>query len=305
MNSEIMMHECQELIGEHQALQKQLADQPDTVEIERVRHLIAQVRDAGAYTEDPQQRERLRAILKHWGAYFYEQMGELPSTQLMPYEPRRGLDRMTTLRIRVMQWWSRRRRGEKVAWVGAFAIVVLALSFFGVELATKSLSRPTPTIKPAELCNGGFEDIFDCWQHGGELDQVVECDGSQCFAVLGNPHYACEGGVPVGEAWMKQSFKVPQTVSPTLSLRYRIFSHDLDSYDFFQVSIDGDPVFRDGNTEWNVSSCDGEVWDSGERPWELDLSPYIGKRIELSLHNVNGEHEWYNTWTYVDDVEVR
>jgi hypothetical protein len=98
---------------------------------------------------------------------------------------------------------------------------------------------------------------------------------------------------------------VPQTVSPTLSLKYRVLSYDLESYDFFQVSIDGDPVFLFGNTEWDTSSCDREVWDSDWRSGELDLSSYIGKKIELSLHNVNREHEWWNTWTYVDDVVVR
>lgn len=183
-----------------------------------------------------------------------------------------------------------------VVLVMAGLLVLLMIAFVPGE--------PEPVLNPDELCNGSFEDRYNCWEKGGNLKQTIECEAGQCFVVLGNPSYKCESGVPVGEAWLRQSFQVPETVSPTLSLRYRVFSHDLDSYDSFQVSIDGEPVFRDGNTEWNVASCDGEVWDSGERSWELDLSPYIGKRIELSLRNVNGEHEWYNTWTYVDDVEV-
>jgi tetratricopeptide (TPR) repeat protein len=190
--------------------------------------------------------------------------------------------------------------------VGVMIAIIIAASPLLAQVVRKPVEpTPTPTPEPPELCNGAFENNFECWQHGGELDQSVECDGDGCFAILGNPGYECEGGVPVGEAWIKQSFQVPDTISPTLSLRYRVFSHDLDNYDFFQVSINDDLVFQDGNTEWNVSSCDGEVWDSGERSWELDMSPYIGKRIELSLRNVNGEHEWYNTWTFVDDVEVR
>jgi LysM repeat protein len=82
------MYKYQELMVEHQTLQKQLADQPDAVEIERVRRLIEQARDAGANIGDPQQREQLHAILRHWGAYIYENTGELPPTQMAPYEPR-------------------------------------------------------------------------------------------------------------------------------------------------------------------------------------------------------------------------
>jgi hypothetical protein len=153
------------------------------------------------------------------------------------------------------------------------------------------------------LCNGAFENNFDCWQHGGELDQSVECGGDGCFAVLGNPNYECEGGVPVGEAWIKQTVQVSQGISPTLSLRYRVFSYDLNNYDSFLVKINGKPVGEYGNTEWETSSCNREAWDSGWQSVEFDLHPYIGEEVELSLHDVNGEHGWWNTWAYVDDVE--
>jgi len=156
------------------------------------------------------------------------------------------------------------------------------------------------------FCNGDFERRdFECWQHGGEIRQDVMCERNLCWAVLGDPRYKCEGGVPVGEAWIKQSFQVPQTVSPTLSLRYRVFSHDLDTLDFFQVSLNGELIGRYGNPVWDKSSCDPVVWDSGWRFAEFDLSSYKGKRIELSLQNVNGTYKWWNTWTYVDDVGIR
>jgi hypothetical protein len=157
----------------------------------------------------------------------------------------------------------------------------------------------------ASLCNGDFEHKFRCWQHRGELRQDVKCDRDQCYAVLGSPRYRCEGGVPVGEAWIKQTFTVPQTDSPTLSLRYRVFSYDLDILDFFQVSINGKPIGQFGNLEWNESSCNREVWDSGWQAVVFDLGPYRGERVEVLLRNVNGTYEWWNTWTYVDDVEVR
>jgi hypothetical protein len=160
----------------------------------------------------------------------------------------------------------------------------------------------------ATMCNGvngDFEHELECWQSGGQLAQSARCEGGQCYAVLGSPDYKCEGGVPVGEAWIKQPFQVPQVTSPTLSLRYRIFSYDLDEYDSFQVDINGQSVGQYGNTDWERSDCDRGVWDSGWRSAQFDLSAYSGQTITVTLRNVNGMHEWWNTWTYVDDVAIR
>jgi len=161
--------------------------------------------------------------------------------------------------------------------------------------------------KVSLFCNGDFERSFKCWQYGGELDQTVKRDGDQRYAVLGNPGYPCYGGVPVGEAWIKQKVKVSsQEISPTLSLKYRVFSYDLDlpGCDYFQVAVNGELLHQYGNYEWIEPSCDGEPWDSGWQTLTLDLSPYRGKEIEVSFHNVNGTQPYYNTWTYVDDVRI-
>ena len=172
-------------------------------------------------------------------------------------------------------------------------------------IGTESELTPSPTIET--ICNGDFESGWECWQHGGELDQSVECDEDQCYAVLGNPDYVCYGGVPVGDAWMKQTLKVSQAVSPTLSLRYRVVSYDLDlpEYDYFQVAINGKPLpKRYGNSEWNEPSCDREPWDSGWQDLTVDLSVYRGEEIEVSFHSFNGTQPYHNTWTYIDDVMV-
>jgi len=198
-------------------------------------------------------------------------------------------------------------------WQGIGSIVAIVAFIIAVYPFVKEAFHPvTPTPKPAALCNGDFEKRnFECWQHGGELRQDVKCEGGQCYVVLGDPRYKCEGGVPVGEAWIEQSFQVPQTVSPTLSLRYRVFSYDLDDQDFFQVNINGKISGQFGNTEWGEASCDLEDWDSGWRSAEFDLGPYRGRMVEISLHNINGAihnvdgTQWWNTWTYVDDVEIR
>jgi len=192
-----------------------------------------------------------------------------------------------------------------VQWIIATLIATVGLVFALIQILPSHTATPTP--KPPTLCNGGFEKRnFECWEHGGELRQEIECEGSQCYVVLGDPRYKCEDGVPVGEAWIKQSFQVPQTISPTLSLRYRVFSYDVVSADFFEVVINGKPGGRFGNTEWHQSSCDGAAWDSGWQGREFDLSLYRGEMIEVYLRNVNRQPDkWWNTWTYVDDVVVR
>jgi len=187
---------------------------------------------------------------------------------------------------------------------GLVAVIALIIAVY--PFAKDALVNPAaPTPKPSTLCNGSFDNGLECWEHGGELDQSVKCEGGQCYAVLGSPDYKCEGKVPMGEAWIRQSFQVPQTTSPTLSLKYRVFSYDLDTVDFFQVQINDSPVAKIGNPLWNAPSCDLEPWDSGWRTFEFDLSPYKGQIVEVLLSNVNGMHKWYNTWTYVDAVQIR
>jgi hypothetical protein len=191
------MIEYQDLIAQHQALQKLLADQPDAVEIERVLDLVAQVRDAGACIGDPRQREQLRAILRHWGGIVYERTGEYPATQLTPqadfgrlferaseyeatcqweeaievYREILDIDRhnpkatsrlarasrcaaggyqgtLISAAARVQRWWDRRDRRAKVALVGLFVVIVLALCVWtaiAAGVAFPPVSTPTPT----------------------------------------------------------------------------------------------------------------------------------------------------------------
>jgi tetratricopeptide (TPR) repeat protein len=218
------------------------------------------------------------------------------------WEDRRGLVGIVVV---AQAWWIRRSRRVKAALVGFFSVIFLGLSVWALNESSLLLPAPRPTLTPP--CNGNFEGWFKCWQHGGELDQTVKRDGNNRYAVLGNPDYPCYGGVPVGEAWIKQAFQVPKEISPTLSLRYRVFSHDLDlpGFDYFQVAINGEPLpERYGNYDWHEPSCDREPWDSQWQTLSLDLSDYRGEEIEVSFHNVNGTQPHYNTWTYIDDVKI-
>jgi len=147
------MREYHELMAEHQALQKQLDKQPDAVEIEQVLQLVAQARDAGEYIEDPRQREQLRAILRHWGAYVYDHTGEYPATQLTPYDPRRARKgKKPALRVRVARWWNERDRRAKVALTVLPGLIVLAscivVALAGDTAILPFMSKPTPTTAP-------------------------------------------------------------------------------------------------------------------------------------------------------------
>jgi len=196
--------------------------------------------------------------------------------------------------LRAESWWSKRCRGAKVALVASLGIVLVGLCG-GAALAGSKWVTAASSANSVALCNGDFESKFRCWQHGGELDQSVQCDGQNCTVVLGSPDYVCSGGVPVGKAWIKQTVEVPDESGPTLSLRYRVFSYDLDlpEYDYFQVVVNGEPLSeRYGNSEWIEPSCDREPWDSGWQTLTLDLSAYRGQEIELSFRNVNGSQPY-------------
>jgi hypothetical protein len=71
------------------------------------------------------------------------------------------------------------------------------------------------------------------------------------------------------------------------------------------VTVDGELLHQYGNHVWTEASCDpAEPWDSGWQTQAFDLSPYRGKEVEISFHNVNGTQPYYNTWTYIDDVKM-
>jgi hypothetical protein len=142
------MSEYQELIAVHRALQKQLADQPDTVDMEIVLRLVAQTRDAGEHIGDSQQREQLRAILKHWGAFVYERRGEYPATQLAPHESL-GVRRVekASLGLRLKAWWDEQGLFTKVALPVLLGLIVIGLCV-GVSMAADMLLPLLQTLTP-------------------------------------------------------------------------------------------------------------------------------------------------------------
>jgi hypothetical protein len=164
--------------------------------------------------------------------------------------------------------------------------------------------------------NGGFETgDFTYWTHGGELAQAVQSEvACECnyAALLGNPDYNCEKGVPVGRAWMQQTFTVPSTGSSVLSFCYRIMTHDHIKWtngttlgDSFDVYVQDNLVLRDGydNYPYPSPGC-GSLQDLGWRYFSHDLTSYIGQDVQVRFENWNRHDGWYNTLTYVDKVRV-
>jgi len=79
----------QELLAEHQALQAQRANAPESLDVQRVLRLIERAHQAGEQIGNPRQRDQLREILNLWRAFVFEQTGQYPPTQIRPFRPGR------------------------------------------------------------------------------------------------------------------------------------------------------------------------------------------------------------------------
>jgi hypothetical protein len=154
--------------------------------------------------------------------------------------------------------------------------------------------------------------------HGGELTQSITSTNphSGIFsALLGDPAYECEGDVPVGSAWVEQTVFVPVAmVSPRLSFWYRIVTQDknpnlADEFDSFDVWIDDVRVFQDAKKSGDYGCNPGGEEDLGWKNEEIDVTQYKGQYITVRFENRSTadyglDTGWYNTWTYVDDVQI-
>jgi hypothetical protein len=159
--------------------------------------------------------------------------------------------------------------------------------------------------------NGGFETgDFSFWVQGGELHRFVQSDvvhQANYAAELGNHRYACQDGVPKLDAWVRQSVYIPEHCpTPKLSFWYRIRSNDIlvsSRYDSFDVYVNQNLILRAGNEQWSKPSCSA-LWDSQWKQFAYDLAAYRGQTVQLSFGNVIRADWWYNTYTYLDDVQV-
>ncbi|MCX6031067.1 MAG: hypothetical protein NT169_17440 [Chloroflexi bacterium] len=179
------------------------------------------------------------------------------------------------------------------------------------------------TVRNSSFDTGNFSD----WTTSGLLRKaVVPTDGpggaTVLAARLGSPEYGPSieepGQVPVGNAAISQTITVPaltQVARPTLAFWYRVYSYDVlyserlkRFVDTFEVSV-GDPatgstpdlLLRTGN----VTNRYGALYDSGWQFAALDLRPYAGRTVNLTFTNYNREDNLFNTWSFVDAIQVQ
>jgi hypothetical protein len=180
------------------------------------------------------------------------------------------------------------------------------------------------------IANGGFETgNFSSWEAGGELFlAVVPTPGPNdawiTAARLGDADYGPSlppvGMVPVGSARITQSIRIPdanQMREPRLQFRYRVLSYDVmfsprmqryvDTLEATLLDEQGNEIamlLRAGNPgappeEW------GALYDSGWQYADLDLRPYAGRSVTLSIANWNRNDNLLNTWSFVDQIQIR
>ena len=75
-----------------------------------------------------------------------------------------------------------------------------------------------------------------------------------------------------------------------------------DAFDSFDVLIDGTRRFRDANRT-AFDYCNVLPYDLGWRVGRVDLGGG-GKNVTLAFEVHNRGDHWYNTYVYVDDVEM-
>ena len=175
--------------------------------------------------------------------------------------------------------------------------------------------------------NGDFATgIFSNWTASGILySAVVPADGpaggSSLMARLGSPIYGESvkppGNVPVGDATIQQTIKIPtltDVARPTLAFWYRVLSYDVLWSERLQRYVDDLEVsLRDTNGQQlalllragNPTSIYGTLYDTGWHYVTVDLGQYAGQTVQLAFANHNREDNLFNTWSFVDNIQVQ
>jgi hypothetical protein len=129
-------------------------------------------------------------------------------------------------------------------------------------------------------------------------------------ALLGNPTYACKGGMNIGYAILSQSFAVPTAPSgqrSVLKFSYHIYTNDKnynlnDIADRFDVLLDGMVVLKDMNQSFPYT-CD-TLYDLGRKEARIPLTGSAGDWVNLIFRLKNGIDRDYNTYVYIDNVRL-
>jgi len=171
------------------------------------------------------------------------------------------------------------------------------------------------------LQNGDFETgDLSSWRYGGKLPvELVSGLSGCCSAQLGHSGFGCSS-VPEGSAWLEQTFSVPSGPpacgQPRLSFRYEMHTQDRKTNDAFEVYLKSGSreylILEVGNTGSKTGCGGDEAVISGTctidlvDPTDCNGNPidadFLCTDVTLRFENSNLNHNWYNTWTLVDDV---
>ena len=205
------------------------------------------------------------------------------------------------------------------------------------------LHLPFANLNFFTLSNGGFEDGQAGWTFAnnglpvsivadspvnpatGTLDLSIP-SGSRS-ALLGNIGYPCTspGSVPIGSAEIRKTITIPNSPNKQvfLDFNYIIYSQDASTsitFDRFEVYIQdaGSPILRfaDGNSVSAPLSCINwrrvpgpeNLRDSKQDGWALgsiDLTANKGHTIVIFFRNYSRYDNYYNTYTYLDNIQLR
>jgi len=202
-----------------------------------------------------------------------------------------------------------------------------AMAEAGIRIMPRRVMLPLVLRNYAPFTNGSFEAGLAGWQKAesplpvsvvssiqGQPSDPTKPVGDNAI-LLGNTSYGC-ANVPIGHAAVEQTFTVPEDAT-ALTFKYIIWSQDAstsEKYDRFEVYINNTVVFSDGNKINTGLACD--KWQrvpgpdnprdvaSGWATATIDLGPYRDQNITLSFRNYSRYDNYYNTYTYVDDVRV-
>ncbi len=187
------------------------------------------------------------------------------------------------------------------------------------------------------VVNGGYDCGTAAWQFYDDFSPVTLITSSpenpttgstdtsiplgMASALLGDPTLPCLADQlppnPDDFAGVDQQISLPDASKLTLSFSYIIYSQDYSSsgdFDRFEVYIDNQFIWGDGN-EYNVLGCG---WYRVPGPYNprpldpsgqwakatIDLSSYAGQTINLSFRNYLRYDQWFNTYTYLDNVLI-
>jgi hypothetical protein len=198
-------------------------------------------------------------------------------------------------------------------------------SNYQVSLGEKGLAVYLPAILKnhvpplPDFANGGFETgTFSPWFTGGPggsmVASLVSNPSPSCFsgnftARLGTPGKLANDTIPVGEVWLEQQFKVPANATQ-LTFKYQVNTYDIIQgaetgrfFDRFEAKINGSPVHVDGNPAGSTNG--NTLYTSGCKTKSVNLSAFAGKNISLRFSVYNLVYPSYNTWAFVDNVQVQ